>query len=83
MRDYTDMMNLSPDELAQYAREYVKLGILSSVIVEALADQLETQAAEAVQADRLREELEETEQRATMWQEECRALQRQMDRTYG
>jgi len=44
-----------------------------------LADQLETQAAEAVQADRLREELEEAEQRATMWQEECRALQRQID----
>ena len=83
MRDYTDLMNLSPEELAQYAREYVKLGILSSVIIEALADQLETQAAEAVQADRLREELEEAEQRATMWQEECRALQRQMGRTYG
>ena len=83
MRDYTDLMNISPDELAQYAREYVKLGILSSVIIEALADQLETQAEEATQADRLREELEETEQRATMWQEECRALQRQMDRTYG
>jgi len=83
MRDYTDLMNISPEELAQYAREYVKLGILSNVIVEALADQLETQAAEAVQADRLREELEEAEQRATMWQEECRALQRQMDRTYG
>ena len=83
MRDYTDLMNISPEELAQYAREYVKLGILSNVIVEALADQLETQAAEAVQADRLREELEEAEQRATMWQEECLSLQRQMDRTYG
>jgi len=79
MRDYTDMLNMSPEELAQYAREYVKLGILSNVIVEALADQLETQAAEAVQADRLREELEDAEQRATMWQEECRALQRQID----
>jgi len=79
MRDYTDMMNLSPEELAQYAREYVKLGILSNVITEALADQLETQAAEATQAARLREELEETETRATMWQEECRALQRQID----
>jgi hypothetical protein len=83
MRDYTDLMNISPEELAQYAREYVKLGILSSVIIEALADQLDAEAAEATQAARLREELEETEQRATMWQEECRALQRQMDRTYG
>ena len=79
MRDYTDLLNMSPEELAQYAREYVKLGILSNVITEALADQLETQAAEATQAARLREELEETEQRAVMWQEECRALQRQID----
>lgn len=79
MRDYTDMMNMPPAELVRHAREYVKLGILSSVIIEALAIQLEAEAAEAVQAARLREELEETEQRATMWQEECRALQRQID----
>ena len=83
MRDYTDLMNISPEELAQYAREYVKLGILSSVIVEALADQLETQAAEAVQAARLREELEEAERRVYDWQEEAKALQFQLSRTYG
>jgi FtsZ-binding cell division protein ZapB len=83
MRDYTDMMNMAPAELVRHALDCAKVGILSIALVEALAIQLETQAAEAVQADRLREELEEAEQRATMWQEECRALQRQMDRTYG
>jgi len=83
MRDYTDMMNMPPAELVRHALECAKVGILSIALVEALAIQLDAEAAEAVQAARLREELEETEQRATMWQEECRALQRQMDRTYG
>ena len=83
MRDYTDMMNMAPAELVRHALDCAKVGILSIALVEALAIQLEAEAAEAVQADRLREELEEAEQRATMWQEECRALQRQLDRTYG
>ena len=83
MRDYTDMMNLAPAELVRHALECAKVGILSIALVEALAVQLDAEAAEAVQAARLREELEEAEQRATMWQEECRAMQRQMDRTYG
>ena len=83
MRDYTDMMNLAPAELARHALECAKFGILSIALVEALAVQLDAEAAEATQAARLREELEEAETRATMWQEECRAMQRQMDRTYG
>ncbi len=83
MRDYTDMLNMTPAELVRHALDCAKVGMLSIALVEALAIQLEAEAAEAVQAARLREELEETEQRATMWQEECRALQRQMDRTYG
>ena len=83
MRDYTDMMNMVPAELVRHALECAKVGILSIALVEALAVQLDAEAAEAVQAARLREELEEAETRATMWQEECRALQRQMDRTYG
>ena len=83
MRDYTDMMNLAPAELVRHALECAKVGIISIALVEALAVQLDAEAAEAVQAARLREELEEAEQRATMWQEECRAMQRQMDRTYG
>ena len=83
MRDYTDMMNMHPAELVRHALECAKVGILSIALVEALAVQLDAEAAEAVQAARLREELEEAETRATMWQEECRAMQRQMDRTYG
>ena len=83
MRDYTDMMNMAPADLVRHALECAKVGILSIALVEALAIQLEAETAEATQAARLREELEETEQRATMWREECLSLQRQMDRTYG
>jgi hypothetical protein len=83
MRDYTDMMNMPPAELVRHALDCAKVGILSIALVEALAVQLDAEAAEATQAARLREELEEAETRATMWQEECRAMQRQMDRTYG
>ena len=85
MRDYTDMMNMAPADLVRHALDCAKVGVLSIALVEALAIQLDAEAAEAVQAARLREELEETEQRATMWQEECRALQRQIDRgpAYG
>lgn len=83
MRDYTDMMNMPPAELVRHALDCAKVGMLSIALVEALAVQLDAEAAEAVQAARLREELEEAETRATMWQEECRAMQRQMDRTYG
>jgi hypothetical protein len=85
MRDYTDMMNMAPAELVRHALDCAKVGILSIALVEALAIQLEAEAAEAVQAARLREELEETEQRAVMWREECLSLQRQIDRgpAYG
>ena len=85
MRDYTDMLNMVPAELVRHALECAKVGILSISLVEALAVQLDAEAAEAVQAARLREELEEAETRATQWQEECRALQRQIDRgpAYG
>ena len=77
------MMNMPPAELVSHALECARFGILSIALVEALAVQLDAEAAEATQAARLREELEEAETRATMWQEECRAMQRQMDRTYG
>jgi hypothetical protein len=85
MRDYTDMMNMAPAELVRHALDCAKVGILSIALVEALAIQLEAEAAEAVQAARLREELEEAEQRAVMWREECLSLQRQIDRgpAYG
>lgn len=40
MRDYTDMMNMPPAELARHALECAKVGILSIALVEALAMQL-------------------------------------------
>lgn len=83
MRDYWELMDMTPAELITHALECAKLGVLSTALVEALAHQLDTADAEAVQAERLREELEEETQRRVMWQEECRALQRQMEKTYG
>jgi len=83
MRDYTDMMNMPPAELVRHARDCAKVGILSIALVEALAVQLDAEAAEAVQAARLREELEEAERRVYDWQEEAKALQFQLSRTYG
>ena len=80
MRDYTDMVNMTPADLVRHALECAKVGILSIALVEALALQLET---EATQAARLLEDLEDAERRAASWQEESAALQRQMDRTYG
>jgi hypothetical protein len=80
MRDYTDMMNMPPAELVRHALDCAKVGTTSIALVEALALQLETEAAEAVQAARLWEELEEAKQCVIMWQEECRALQRQIDK---
>ena len=80
MRDYTDMLNMVPAELVAHALDCAKVGIISIALVEALALQLET---EATQAARLLEELEDAERRAASWQEECRAMQRQIDRTYG
>ena len=83
MRDYTDMMNMPPAELVRHALECAKVGILSIALVEALAVQLDAEAAEATQAARLREELEEAERRVYDWQEEAKALQFQLSRTYG
>jgi predicted transcriptional regulator len=40
MRDYTDMMNLTPAELVAHALECAKVGVLSIALVEALAVQL-------------------------------------------
>jgi hypothetical protein len=83
MRDYTDMLNMPPADLVRHALECAKVGILSIALVEALAVQLDAEAAEAVQAARLREELEDAERRIYDWQEEAKALQFQLSRTYG
>lgn len=83
MHDYTDMMNMAPAELVRHALDCAKTGILSIALVEALAVQLETEAEAADKVERLEQDLADAEQRATMWQEECRALQRQLDQRYG
>ena len=83
MRDYTDMMNMAPAELVRHALDCAKVGILSIALVEALALQLETQTALAAGIEHLELDLQFAKESATIWQEECRALQRQMDRTYG
>jgi hypothetical protein len=83
MRDYTDMVNMTPTELVRHALDCAKVGILSIALVEALAVQLDAETAEATQAARLRDELEEAEQRVYDWQEEAKALQFQLSRTYG
>ena len=80
MRDYTDMMNLTPAELVRHALECAKVGIVSIALVEALAVQLD---AEATQAARLLEELADAEQRADSWREEAQAVQRQLDQARG
>jgi hypothetical protein len=40
MRDYTDMVNMTPAELVCHAFDCAKVGILSIALVEALAIQL-------------------------------------------
>jgi hypothetical protein len=80
MRDYTDMLNMVPAELVAHALECAKVGIVSIALVEALALQL---ATEATQAARLLEDLEDAERRVYDWQEEAKALQFQLSRTYG
>jgi hypothetical protein len=80
MRDYTDMLNMVPAELVAHALECAKVGIVLIALVEALALQL---ATEATQAARLLEDLEDAERRVYDWQEEAKALQFQLSRTYG
>jgi len=78
--DYTYLNQLNVTDLIHFARDVT--GIHEHVI-RALADRLEEYADAFDIVNRLEAELADAEQRATQWQEECRALQRQMDRTYG
>jgi len=82
-RDYTDMMNMVPAELVRHALECAKVGIISIALVEALALQLETQAALAAGIENLELDLQFAKDGATQWREECLAMQRQLDKTYG
>lgn len=79
LRDYTDLMHMVPLELSRYARDCAREGIMSSALLEALADQLEAQADLADKVERLKQDLEEAEARADSWREEAQAVQRQLD----
>lgn len=79
LRDYTDMMHMYPLELSRYARDCAKQGVMSSALLEALADQMEVLADLADKVEPLKQELEEAEARADSWREEAQAIQRQLD----
>ena len=79
LRDYTDMMHMEPLELSRYARDCAKQGVMSSALLEALADQMEVLADLADKVEPLKQELEEAEARADSWREEAQAIQRQLD----
>lgn len=64
LRDYTDMMHMEPLELSRYARNCVRQGVMSSALLEALADQLEALAELEDQIEALKLDLEEAEARA-------------------
>lgn len=80
LRDYTDMMHMEPLELSRYARDCAKQGVMSSALLEALADQMEVLADLADKVEPLKTELEEAEARADSWREEAQAVQRQLDK---
>ena len=77
-RDYTNFMNMTPAELAAYARDHYRdtYSEDKQPLLLALAHQLETEAAVA---DGLAADLDETQRQLDQWREECRALQRQLD----
>lgn len=75
IRDYTDFMNMTAQELAAYACDHAT----GNALVLALAHQLETQAELADKIDALQRDLEAAEDRADQWREEAQAIQRQLD----
>ena len=80
IRDYNELINMSAVGLAAFALDCAKMGVLYVDLVEALAYCLDLEAKGAELCMReLQEQLEDAELRADMWQEECRALQRQLD----
>jgi hypothetical protein len=82
LRDYTDLMNMHPQELTKYALECAKLGVLSVSLTEALAHQLETEAGYFDRTELLREELERAETRIADLEIEMFDLRRQLERSF-
>jgi len=82
LRDYTDIMSMTPQELTKYALECAKLGVLSVTLTEALAHQLETEAGYFDRTELLREELERAETRIADLEIEMFDLRRQLERSF-
>ncbi len=82
LRDYTDLMSMTPQELTKYALECAKLGVLSVSLTEALAHQLETEAGYFDRTELLREELERAETRIADLEIEMFDLRRQLERSF-
>jgi hypothetical protein len=82
LRDYTDLMSMTPQELTKYALECAKLGVLSVTLTEALAHQLETEAGYFDRTELLREELERAETRIADLEIEMFDLRRQLERSF-
>ena len=78
-RDYTDFMNMTPEELAAYALERAS----NNDLLLAMAHQLQGCADAYDVNDRLTAELADAERRADGWREEAQAVQRQLDMVRG
>ena len=79
MRDYTDMMHMTPNDLAQYARENAN----GSDLIQALADLLDAVVQECNALEERVHELADAARRADAWREEAQAIQRQLDMVRG
>ena len=79
MRDYTDFMNMTPNDLAQYARENAN----GSDLIQALADLLDAVVQECNTLEDRNSELADAERRVEGWREETMAVQRQLDQVRG
>lgn len=78
-RDYTDFMNMTANDLAQYARENAN----GNDLLDALADMLDATVEECNQLEDRVNELADAERRAESWREEAMAIQRQLDMVRG
>ena len=82
LRDYTDLMSMTPQELTKYALECAKLGVLSVTLTEALADTLEDMQGIFELYEKTRDELARAEERIEYLEGEARELMRRLDRSF-
>ena len=79
-RDYIEYMNMTANDLAQFAREAAEP---HQVLLLALADMLDTVVEECNRLEDRNAELADAERRADSWREEAMAIQRQLDMVRG